>query len=159
MFSVRSTDKRQNKKPSTAKAQWQKLTKGSPHPLMKDPPAPPLYQPGPLMPVTAQHQNIYNLPTAAATTSKLPLRKTRPAPPNASPFTQSTLDISNVVTTQTSNIYHSSVNAANQVLTESIHGALYDTISSKFDSIITSIDGDSFSGDEKDLGKRFATVK
>ena len=33
--------------------------------------------------------------------------------------------------------------------------ALSDLISSKFDAIITSIDGESFSGDERELGNRF----
>lgn len=33
--------------------------------------------------------------------------------------------------------------------------ALCDLISSKFDAIITSIDGESFSGDERELGNRF----
>ena len=92
-------------------------------------------------------QHVYGSRPFAATTSNLLSTADRYTQPEQWPLFQSTMDISQDLAAQTSNFYHASIDAANDLFDNS----LYQSLSSKLDSVITSIDGDGFSGSIKDL--------
>ena len=73
--------------------------------------------------------------------------------PKQCPLLQSTWDVSKTVAGQPSEVYHASVGALDNLFDNGLDGYLYDCMSTKLDSLITSIDGDCFFGDEKDLGQ------
>ena len=95
-----------------------------------------------------------NPPLAVSTTnlraphSNLPARETLC---QGSQNAFSRLDVSRIDTNPYQATSHGSPQSQDASVDQLAHGVLCDLISSKFDSVITSIDGEEFNGDEKEL--------
>ena len=98
-----------------------------------------------------QQVQLYNMPHTAATIANISQQPHLvPAPPY--PNLQSERGLNETLIAQGSKLYNASVGAANEALAAS-EDAIYEVLRSRLDSVITAIDRETFSGDERELGR------
>ena len=99
-----------------------------------------------------QHQvQLYKIPDAAATTANIS-RQPYSVPALPYPTLQPERGLNKDLIAQGSKLYNASVGAANEALAAS-EDVIYELLCSRLDSVITAIDGETFSGDERELGR------
>ena len=108
----------------------------------------------PMLPRFRPQQQVpfYGIPHAAATTANIPLQRPQSLPIHPYPVSQPNRGLDGALIAQGSRLYHASVDAAGGMLAAS-EDTIYDILSSRLDAVITAIDEETFSGEDKDLGR------